>query len=162
MPRRVIPLLVVAAAAACFAPRAAATDDWPAYVPVTSSERRQLQPLARVAVSALRSGRLAVLCDLHSPREVRRAYGNLAQCRAALARATHPCAGRCTYVVATVLGVYETRRDRTLGRKTVGWLFRVQGHPQYRGESELELKFRREAGRWVLGTDVVESGSARR
>lgn len=61
-----------------------------------------------------------------------------------------------------VLGLFETRQDEALGRKTVGWLYRVRGHPQYRGESELELRFRRDAGRWVLDSGIVESGNARR
>jgi hypothetical protein len=32
----------------------------------------------------------------------------------------------------------------------------------FRGVSELELRFRKEGGRWALGSDVVEAGNSRR
>ena len=162
VPRRVVPLLlVVATAAICVTPPASAADR-PGYVAVTDAERRQLLPLAQAAVAAFRAGRLETLCSLQSLQAVRRVHGSLANCRGALARATHPCAGRCTYRVATVLGLYETSRDEELGRKTVGWLYLVRGHPRFRGVSELELRFRKEGGRWALGSDVVEAGNTRR
>jgi hypothetical protein len=150
VPRRVVPLLfVVATAVICVTPPASAVDR-PGYVAVTDAERRQLQPLAQAAVAAFRGGRLERLCSLQSLQAVRRVHGSLAHCRAALAQATHPCAGRCTYRVGTVLGLYETSRDEALGRKTVGWLYLVRGHPRFRGVSELELRFRKQGGRWTL------------
>jgi hypothetical protein len=162
VPRRVVPLLLMVATAAIFVAPPASAVDRPGYVAVTEAERRQLQPLAQAAVAAFRSGRLETLCGLQSLQAVRRVHGSLAHCRAALARATHPCAGRCTYRVGMVLGLYETNRDKSLGRKTVGWLYLVRGHPRFRGVSELELRFRKEGGRWALGSDVVEAGNSRR
>jgi hypothetical protein len=160
--RRLVPLLlVVATAAICITPPASALDR-PGYVVVTDTERRQLQPLAQAAVAAFRAGRLETLCRLQSLQAVRQVYGSLARCRAALARTTHPCAGRCTYRIGAVLGFYETSRDEALRRKTVGWLYLVRGHPRFRGVSELELRFHKERGRWALGSDVVEAGNARR
>ena len=160
VPRRVVPLLLVVATAAIFVTPPASAVDRPGYVAVTDAERRQLQPLAQAAIAAFRTGRLETLCGLQSLQAARRVHGSLAHCRAALARATHPCAGRCTSRVGTVLG-YQTYRDKALGRKTVGWLYLVRGHPQFRGVSELELRFRKEGGRWALGSDVVEAGNAR-
>ena len=138
----------------------AAAADSP-YVAVTAAEKRETGMLASQVVTAYRTGRLSILCDLLSQVDVTRQYGSPARCRSAMSRAGNPCARRCSYRVAMVVGAYLTDRDRLLRRKTIAWLYVVRGHPGFTGPSELELRFRKRQGRWFLLADVIEAGPGR-
>ena len=138
----------------------AAAADSP-YVAVTAAERRETGILADRVVTAYRTGRLSILCDLLSPADVTRLHGSSARCRSAMSRTSNPCARRCSYRVAMVVGAYLTDRDRLLRRKTIAWLYVVRGHPGFTGPSELELRFRKRQGRWFLLGDVIEAGHGR-
>ena len=131
------------------------------YVAVTAAERRETGILADRVVTAYRTGRLSILCDLLSPADVTRLHGSPARCRSAMSRTRNPCARRCSYRVAMVVGAYLTHRDRLLRRKTIAWLYVVRGHPGFTGPSELELRFRKRQGRWFLLADVIEAGPGR-
>jgi hypothetical protein len=128
-------------------------------LPVTSTERAQTRPLVSMVIAAQRSGDFAPLCAVLPDREIR-AIGSISRCRTLARSNPRPACGRCTFRVVRVLGVYETAADRVARRKTVVWLLRVRGDPQFVGESDLELSFVRQRGRWVL-TDVLQSGNAR-
>jgi len=131
------------------------------YVAVTPAEKRETGILADRVVTAYRTGRLSILCDLLSPVDVTRLHGTPARCRSALSRARSPCARRCSYRVVMVVGAYVTDRDRLLRRKTIAWVYVVRGHPGFTGPSELEIRFRKREGGWLLLADVIEAGPGR-
>jgi hypothetical protein len=153
-------LLIVAAGsvlASAGTSRAVATDEpWPRFVPVTTAERRATRPLADAVVTAYRSGRFSALCSMFSRTEVERAYGSLRRCRRTLDRRTHAYCARCRFRVGFVLGVYETERDKALGRKTLVWLYAIRSPTR---SGDLEISVRREHGRWILLPHVTGSWS---
>ena len=104
------------------------------YVAVTAAEKRETGILADRVVTAYRTGRLSILCDLLLPAYVTRQYGSPPRCRSAMSRARNPCVRRCSSRVARVVGAYLTDRDRLLRRKTIAWLYVVCGHPGFTGE----------------------------
>jgi hypothetical protein len=126
--------------------------------PATSAEKKATRPLADAVLTAYRSGRFAPLCALFSPAEVKRVYGTLRGCQQALRRTKHPCASRCEFRVSVVMAAYLTERDQALHRLTLGWLYRVQD-PRRTGKGELEIRLRKESGRWILRSDIVEAWS---
>ena len=128
-------------------------------VPVTATERTQTRPLVSMVIAAQRSGDFAPLCAVLPEREIR-AIGSLSRCRTLARSNPRPACVRCTFRIERVLGIYETAADRAARRKTVVWLLAVRGDPQFVGESELELSFARERGRWVF-SDILQSGNAR-
>src|SRR5262245_56105519 len=127
--RRVLPVVLAAAVGAGVAalPARAVSSPLATYVPVTNAEKRATRPLAESVVAAYRSGRFRTLCGLFSPSEIEHAYGTLKRCQQAAARFNHPCANRCSFRVARVLGAYVTARDRDLKRKTLAWIYVVRG-----------------------------------
>lgn len=136
---------------------AVATDEpWPTFVSVTSTERRATRPLADAVSTAYRSGRFSVLCSMFSRTEVERAYGTVRRCRRTLDRHTRPYCNRCGFRVGSVLGVYETERDKALHRKTIVWLYAIRSPAR---SGDLEISFQKEHGRWVLLRDITGSWS---
>ena len=157
---RTLGLMAVAVIAGVATPQAAATDDLrPTFVPVTSAERRATRPLAEGVVGAYRSGRVAVLCTLVSPAKVTRVYGSVTHCLQSLRRTTHPCSDRCVFRLAGVFGVYVHGRDKARHAKTVAWVYTIRD-PRRSREGEIEIRFRREHGRWTLQPDMVGSWSS--
>jgi hypothetical protein len=152
--------MAVAVIAGVATPQAAATDDpRPTFVPVTSAERRATRPLAEGVVGAYRSGRFAVLCTLVSPAKVTRVYGSVTHCLQSLRRTPHPCSDRCVFRLAGVFGVYVHGRDKARHAKTVAWVYTIRD-PRRSREGEIEIRFRREHGRWTLQPDMVGSWSS--
>jgi len=151
--------LVFAVLAGFLAAAPARSSDSP-FVPVTAAERSQTRPLVTIVLAAHRSGDFSSLCAFASEREIREGVGTRARCRTMARRNPLPPCGRCTFRILRVVGVYATQRDRTERGKTVVWLVGVKNDPQFKGESELELGFFRERGRWVL-SQILQAGSAR-
>ena len=128
-------------------------------LPVTPTERAQTRPLVSMVIAAQRSGDFAPLCAVLPDREIR-AIGSISRCRTLARSNPRRACGRCTFQIERVLGIYETAADRAARRKTVVWLLAVRGDPKFVGESDLELSFLRERGRWVF-SDILQSGNAR-
>ena len=155
---RVLVVILVAVAATCAVARGATTE----YDPLstlryaTNAEKRATRPLAEAVVTAYRSGNLTALCALLRPVDVKRVYGNLSRCQQALRRRKHPCSNRCTYRVSGAMVVYATERDKALNRPTLAWLYTVRD-PRRGGAGEIEIRIRKEHGRWQLLGDIVES-----
>lgn len=157
---RVLVVILAAVAATCAVARGATTE----YDPMstlryaTSAEKRATRPLADAVVAAYRNGNLMALCALLPSVDVERVYGNLSRCRQALRRRRHPCSNRCTYRVWGAVAAYPTQRDKTLNRPTLAWVYTVRD-PRRSGEGEIEIRIRKEHGRWKLSGDIVESWS---
>ena len=152
-PPHVLALTAVVLAALAPAAQAQST------LPVTPTERSQTRPLVNIIVAAQRSGDFAPLCAVLPDRELR-AMGGASRCRTLARRSRKPACGRCAFRIVRVVGVYKTAADRAARRKTVVWLLGVRGDPQFVGESDLELGFVRERGRWVI-SKLLQSGNAR-
>lgn len=159
-PRRVLLLGLVVVATTGTAGRAATTeyDPFSTLRPATSAEKRATHPVAEAVLTAYRSGRFAPLCSLFSPAEVKRVHGTLTRCQQALRRTKHPCGNRCEFRVSGVMAAYLTESDKALNRPTLAWLYTVRD-PRRSGKGELEIRLRKESGRWVLRSDIVEAWS---
>ena len=62
------------------------------------------------------------------------------------------------YRVWGVEGAYLTERDKSLGRKTLVWLYTMR-EPGDSEKGELEIRFRKEHGHWILRADIIEAWS---
>jgi hypothetical protein len=155
-------LVVMVTLAATSATAAGATAEYDPFTtlrPATSAEKRATRPLAEAVLTAYRSGRFAPLCALFAPAEVKRVFSTLKACQEALRRTKHPCAHGCEFRVAGVMAAYLTERDRKLHRTTLAWLYTARD-PRRSGKGELEIRLRRESGRWTLRSDIVEAWSS--
>ena len=158
---RVLVLVLLAGLAAtggATQPASAADEPWPAYVSVTNAEKRATRPLAEAVVEAYRFGRFSALCAIMSPMQVRRVYRTIERCRRSLDRTTHPCTNRCVFRLGTVIGAYVTEADKVQRRKTLAWLYVMKSRGRS-GSGELEIRVRKDAGRWILLPNIVEGWS---
>jgi len=130
------------------------------FPPATAAERNQTRPLVSVALGALRDGDFGAICGVMSQRWLTADFGSRDRCRRlAASHPTRPCKS-CDYTVRQVAHFYRTAADRRLKLRTVVWLFTVEGDPQFKGQSELDLNFRKERGRWRLD-NMTLAGSGR-
>ena len=58
----------------------------------------------------------------------------------------------------SVEGAYLTERDKAPGRKTLAWLYTMR-EPADSGKGELEIRFRKERGHWILRAEIIEAWS---
>ncbi len=151
--------LLLAVLAGLLASASARSSDYP-YVPVTAAERSQTRPLVTIVLAAHRSGDFSPVCAFLPERDIRDGAGTRARCRTLARRNVRTPCGRCAFRIAKVVGLYSTESARMARRKTVVWLVGVKGDPQFKGESELELGFIRERGRWVL-SKFLQAGDTR-
>jgi hypothetical protein len=154
----VVLLVGLAATGAATQPASAADEPWPTYVPVTNAEKRATRPIAEAVVEAYRFGRFSALCAIMSPTQVRRVYRTIERCRRSVDRATHPCTNRCVFRLGTVIGAYVTEADKAQRKKTLAWLYVMKSRARS-GSGELEIRIRKEAGRWILVPNIVEAWS---
>jgi hypothetical protein len=152
-------VLAVVSALAALVAGPARTADYP-YVPVTAAEKKAMRPLVDVVLVAHRRGEWWRVCAIMSERRIRESSGTRERCRSQARRTPGPSCKTCTYRVARVLATYRTAADRARRRKTAAWLIAVRGDPLFKGQSELELRFVPERGRWALD-DMIGAGSAR-
>jgi hypothetical protein len=54
--------------------------------------------------------------------------------------------------------MYLTARDKALHRTSLAWVHTMRD-PRQSGHGEIEIRFRKEKGRWILLPDIVESWS---
>jgi hypothetical protein len=140
--------------------RAATTEYNPlsTFRPATRAEKRATRPVAEAVLRAYRTGNLAALCVLVSPPEVKRVYGTPSRCQRALRRVKHRCSDRCEFRSVGAFAMYLTARDKALHRTSLAWVHTMRD-PRQSGHGEIEIRFRKEKGRWILLPDIVESWS---
>jgi hypothetical protein len=129
----------------------------PYSVAVTAAERAKTRPLVDMVLAAYRSGDYAPLCDVFSQQVIREEFGTRARCRSTTARQPRRPCRTCAFPRRRALAAYLTAADRRAGRKMITWLVLVVGDPKFERNSELELRFREEQGRWML-TAILQAG----
>jgi hypothetical protein len=60
--------------------------------------------------------------------------------------------------LGTVIGAYVTEADKAQRKKTLAWLYVMKSRARS-GSGELEIRIRKEAGRWILVPNIVEAWS---